>query len=224
MSTLLPRILRALEQFHATHPWDHNAHYHRWILRQLPRRLNSALDVGSGSGDLARLLAPRAGAVHGIDVDRTIVDRARELTAPAAPVTFTVGDALNEIPPGPYDAITCVATIHHMRFSDALTHFRQHLAPGGTLVVVGVSRPQSLTDYLIDAAAIPSNVAMAWIKNKGRKAPRPASMTAPTRPASMAFADIVRDARQALPGVRLRRRLFWRYTLVWHQHQGVFRK
>lgn len=77
MSTLLPRILRALEQFHATHPWDHNAHYHRWILRQLPRRFNSALDVGSGSGDLARLLASRAGAVHGIDVDRTIVDRAR---------------------------------------------------------------------------------------------------------------------------------------------------
>jgi hypothetical protein len=44
MTTLLPRILRALEQFHATHPWDHNAQYHRWILRQLPRRFNSALD------------------------------------------------------------------------------------------------------------------------------------------------------------------------------------
>lgn len=143
--------------------------------------------------------------------------RARELTAPTAPVTFSVGDALKEVPPGPYDVITCVATIHHMPFSDALTHFRQHLAPGGTLVVVGLYRPQSRSDYLIDAVAIPSNVAMAWIKNKGRKAPRPASMTAPTRPATTTFADIVRDARQALPGARLRRRLFWRYTLVWHQ-------
>ncbi|MFD7490852.1 class I SAM-dependent methyltransferase [Streptomyces sp. NPDC059832] len=217
MTTPLPRIMRALEQFHATHPWDHNAHYHRWILRRLPRRFNSALDVGSGSGDLARLLASRAQAVHGIDVDPTIVARARELTAPAAPVTFSVGDALKEVPPGAYDVITCVATIHHMSFSNALTRFRQHLAPGGTLVVVGLSRPQSRSDYLIDAVAIPSNVAMAWIKNKGRKAPRPASMTAPTRPATMTFADIVRDARQALPGARLRRRLFWRYTLVWHQ-------
>ncbi|GAA3789966.1 class I SAM-dependent methyltransferase [Streptomyces chiangmaiensis] len=217
MTAPLPRIMRALEQFHATHPWDHNAHYHRWILRQLPRRFNSALDVGSGSGDLARLLASRAGAVHGIDVDPTIVARARELTAPAAPVTFSVGDALKEVPPGPYDVITCVATIHHMPFSDALTCFRQHLAPGGTLVVVGLSRPQSRSDYLIDAVAVPSNVVMAWIKNKGRKAPRTASMTAPTRPATTTFADIVRDARQALPGTRLRRRLFWRYTLVWHQ-------
>lgn len=217
MTTPPPRVVRALEQFHATHPWDHNAHYHRWILRRLPRRFDSALDVGSGSGDLARLLASRAGAVHGIDVDPAILARARELTAPTAPVTFSVGDALKEVPPGPYDVISCVATIHHMPFSDALTHFRQHLAPGGTLVVVGLSRRQSRSDHLIDAVAIPSNVAMAWIKNKGRKAPRPASMTAPTRPATMTFADIVRDARQALPGARLRRRLFWRYTLVWHQ-------
>ncbi|MFE7106800.1 class I SAM-dependent methyltransferase [Streptomyces sp. NPDC057575] len=217
MTTPLPRIVRALEQFHATHPWDHNAHYHRWILRRLPRRFGSALDVGSGSGDLARLLASRAGAVHGIDLDPTILARARELTAPTAPVTFSAGDALKEVPPGPYDVITCVATIHHMPFSDALTHLRQHLAPGGTLVVVGLSRPQSRSDHLIDAVAIPSNVAMAWIKNKGRKAPRPASMTAPTRPATMTFAEIVRDARRALPGARLRRRLFWRYTLVWHQ-------
>ncbi|MBV7249260.1 class I SAM-dependent methyltransferase [Streptomyces rubiginosohelvolus] len=217
MTTLLPRILRALEQFHATHPWDHNAHYHQWILRQLPRRFNSALDIGSGSGDLARLLASRAGVVHGVDVDADIVARARELTAPAAPVTFTVGDALNEIPPGPYDVITCVATVHHLPFSEALTRFRQHLAPGGALVIVGLYRPQSPSDYLIDAVAIPSNVAMAWIKNKGRKSPRPTSMTAPTRPATMDFADIVRRARHALPGARLRRRLFWRYTLVWHQ-------
>ncbi|MBV2356901.1 methyltransferase domain-containing protein [Streptomyces sp. J2-1] len=216
MTTLLPRVLRALERFHAARPWDHNAHYHRWILRRFPGRVGRALDVGSGSGDLARRLASRAGAVCGIDVDAAIVDRARELTDPAAPVSFIVGDALREAPPGPYDALTCVATIHHMPFTDALTCFRQHLAPGGTLVVVGVYRPRSRSDYLIDAVAIPANVVMAWIKNRGRRAPRPAAMTAPTRPATMTFAAIVREARHVLPGARTRRRLFWRYTLVWH--------
>ncbi|MFJ3706276.1 MULTISPECIES: bifunctional 2-polyprenyl-6-hydroxyphenol methylase/3-demethylubiquinol 3-O-methyltransferase UbiG [Streptomyces] len=219
MTTLLPRILRTLEQFHATRPWDHNAHYHRWILRRLPKRFDKALDVGSGSGDLARLLAPRARVVHGIDADPAIVDRARELTDPAASVTFTVGDALKEVPPGPYGVITCVATIHHMPFHDALTCFRRNLAPGATLIVVGVYRPQARSDFLIDAVAIPANVVMAWVKNKGRKVSRPASMTAPTRPATMTFSDIVRDAHQALPGARLRRRLFWRYALVWHRYQ-----
>ncbi|OLO31103.1 SAM-dependent methyltransferase [Streptomyces sp. MNU77] len=215
MTAVLPRLLRALDRFHATHPWDHNAHYHRWILRRLPGRFTGALDVGSGSGDLARLLATRAEAVHGIDADPAIVERAREHTAPGAPVTFSVGDALEGVPSGSYDVITCVATIHHLPFGEALTHFRRHLAPGGTLIVVGLYRPRSRSDYLIDAVAIPSNIAMAWIKNKGRKAPRPAAMTAPTRPATMAFPDIVRDARLVLPGARPRRRLFWRYTLVW---------
>jgi hypothetical protein len=85
------------------------------------------------------------------------------------------------------------------------------------LVVVGLARAQSPGDHMLGAAAIPLNVVMAWIKNKGRKAPRPVSMTAPIRPATMSFPDIVRDTRHALPGARLRRRLFWRYTLVWHQ-------
>jgi trans-aconitate methyltransferase len=217
MKTVLPRVLHALDRFHAAHPWDHNAHYHRWILRQLPRSFDSALDVGCGSGDLARLLTSRARMVHAMDADPAIVARARELTPSGVPVIFSVADAPREMPPGPHDVITCVATIHHMSFSDALTGFREHLAPGGTLVVVGLARAQSPGDHLLGAAAIPSNVAMAWIRNKGRNAPRPASMTAPTRPATMSFPDIVRKARQVLPGARLRRRLFWRYTLVWHQ-------
>lgn len=40
-------------------------------------------------------------------------------------------------------------------------------------------------------------------------------MTAATRPARMGFPEIVREAHLVLPGARLRRRLFWRYTLVW---------
>ncbi|MBO0512656.1 class I SAM-dependent methyltransferase [Streptomyces beijiangensis] len=184
-------------------------------MRQLPSRFGRALDAGCGSGDLARLLATRATSVQGLDVDPTIVARARELTAPALPVTFTVADALTGTPPGPYDVITCVATVHHLPFADALAHFRRHLAPGGTLIVVGLARAQTRSDYLLDVVAIPLNVAMAWIKNRGRKAPRPVAMTAPVKAATMTLPEIVRDARRELPGARLRRRVFWRYTLVW---------
>ncbi|MEV1085752.1 class I SAM-dependent methyltransferase [Streptomyces sp. NPDC050211] len=216
MTTLPHRVLRALDQFNAAHPWDHNAHYHPWILRQLPRWFDSALDVGSGSGVLARLLATRANKVHGIDSDPKITSRAQDLTSPATAVTFTTADALTGIPAGSYDVITCVATIHHLPFTDALTAFRQHLTPGGTLVILGLSRPTTPSDHLLGAAAIPLNAATGWLKNKGHTAPRPVSMTALTRPADMSFPDIVREAQAVLPGARLRRRLFWRYTLVWH--------
>ena len=63
-----------LDEFNAAYPWDHNAYYHRWILRQLPPRFGRALDAGSGSGDLARLLAGRADRVCGIDIDPVISD------------------------------------------------------------------------------------------------------------------------------------------------------
>ncbi|MGW7576499.1 class I SAM-dependent methyltransferase [Streptomyces sp. NPDC054765] len=217
MTPLPHRVLRALDQFNAAHPWDHNAHYHRWILRQLPRHFDSALDIGSGSGDLARLLATRANEVQGIDSDPLIISQAQKLTPPAIPVSFTVADALTGIPAGPYDVITCVATLHHLPFTEALTVLRRRLAPGGTLVVVGLSRARTAGDYLLGAAASPLNAATGWLKNKGRKAPRPVSMTALTRPADMAYSDIVSAAHDALPGARLRRRLFWRYTLVWHR-------
>ncbi|MFJ4537326.1 class I SAM-dependent methyltransferase [Streptomyces tibetensis] len=216
--TVLPRrTLRALERFHAARPWDHNARFHSWILRQLPERVSSALDVGCGSGDLARLLAGRAERVHGIDADPEITARARELTPAAAPVTYAAADALTWLGDRSYDVITCVAVVHHLPFTRALETFRDRLAPGGTLVIVGVAREETPVDHLLGIASIPLNIVMALLKNRGRTAPRPVSMTARTRPADLTFTEIVREARAVLPGVRLRRRLFWRYTLVWRR-------
>ncbi|MFI8487366.1 class I SAM-dependent methyltransferase [Streptomyces rubrogriseus] len=215
MTSLPHRLLQALDRFNAAHPWDHNAHYHRWILRQLPRRFGSALDVGSGAGDLARLLATRADEVRGVDADPAITARARALTTTSTAASFTVADALTDLPAGPHDVITCVATLHHLPFAEALDIFRSRLAPGGTLVVVGLYRPRTVTDHLLGAAAVLPNASIGWLKNRGCARPRPASMTARTRPADMTFSDISEAAREVLAGARLRRRLFWRYTLIW---------
>ncbi|OEU99303.1 MULTISPECIES: class I SAM-dependent methyltransferase [Streptomyces] len=215
MTPLPHRILAALDRFNAAHPWDHNAHYHRWILRRIPRRFDRALDVGSGSGDLARLLATRAREVHAVDADPVLTARAAAATPAAAPVAFTVADAPAGLPAGPYDVLTCVAVLHHLPLGEALRAFRRRLAPGGTLVVVGCARARSAGDHALGAASVPLNVAAGWCRNRGRTAPPPLSMTAPARPPEQDFAEIAREARRILPGVHLRRRLFWRYTLVW---------
>ncbi|WP_225824563.1 class I SAM-dependent methyltransferase [Streptomyces naphthomycinicus] len=215
-TTFTARLLDGLGRFNAAHPWDHNAHYHRWLLRQLPRRFGTALDVGCGSGDLARLLAGRAESVLGADADRRILARARVSTRPDSPVTYTLAAAPHGLPAGPYDVITCVAVLHHLPFAETLTRLRRELAPGGTLVVVGCARPASPVDHALGLVAVPLNALTGWVKTRGRRAfGRPASMTAPTRDPEMTFAEISREARRLLPGARLRRRLFWRYTLVW---------
>ncbi|MER5547038.1 class I SAM-dependent methyltransferase [Streptomyces sp. NPDC001130] len=216
MTTPPSRLVAALHRFNAAHPWDHNAHYHRWLLRQLPRRFGSALDVGCGSGDLVRRLAGRAESVVGVDADPRILDRARELTGATAPVTYTRATAPHGLPAGPYDVITCVAVLHHLPCADTLTRFRRELAPGGTLVVVGCARPEGALDHAISLTAVPLNALMGWAKNRGRAtARRPVSMTAPVRDPELTLTEIAREAGRLLPGARLRRRLFWRYTLVW---------
>jgi 2-polyprenyl-3-methyl-5-hydroxy-6-metoxy-1,4-benzoquinol methylase len=208
-------IIEALSRFNQNHPWDHNAHHHQWILRQLPKRCDTALDVGCGAGDMARLLATRAKTVDAIDADPAIIARARELTT--APITYTVADALTEIPRESYDVITCVAVIHHMPFTEALTQFRQHLAPGGTLVVVGIAQEKSAIDWLFSASSIVPNLVIGWLKNRGRPMKRPVAMTARTEPPNMTCADIAHETANIMPGAKMRRRLFWRYTLVWRK-------
>lgn len=143
MKILTPRVLQALQRFNDAHPWSHNAHYHPWLLRQLPRRFDRALDVGCGAGDLARLLATRAAQVHGVDSDPQIIAGARELTGPDTPVTFTVADA-RSLEVATYDVITCVAVLHHLPLPETLARFRRQLAPGGTLVIVGCAREDTL--------------------------------------------------------------------------------
>ncbi|MCI2416553.1 class I SAM-dependent methyltransferase [Saccharopolyspora sp. K220] len=215
-STAVAWLVRACDRFNAAHPWDHNAHYHRWILRQLPSRAGRALDVGCGSGDLVRALATRAERVHGIDRDATITDHARRLTPRAARIDYTAADALAHRPAQRYDVITCVAALHHLPFAPALTEFRRWLAPHGTLVVLGVYRENTTADRLLAGVAVPANLLVGWASGRGK---RPVAMTAPTRPATMTFAEITQQARRILPGTRVRRHLFWRYSLVWTHHE-----
>lgn len=207
-----PRALVAtIDRFMATHAWSHNAHYHRWILAQLPSTLSSALDVGCGTGDLARLLAGRSTRVEGIDADPAMIDVARRTGAPPG-CTFTA-TTIEDLPPGPrYDAITAVAVLHHVPFAAAVRRLVGALAPGGTLVVVGCYREAGAVDGAVHLAAVPANVAMGLVK--GRSQP-PQSMTAPVAAPTMTLAEIRSVADELLPGHRLRRGLFWRYLLRW---------
>ena len=145
----------------ATHAWSHNAHYHRWIMRQLPQTMTRALDVGCGTGDLVRALAQRAAMVDGIDIDAEMINQARLSSPLSERTSFTVASLLDLPARERYDVITAVAVLHHMPFQDALRGLAATLAPGGTLLVVGCYREGSVTDRAVSMAAVPANVAMA---------------------------------------------------------------
>ncbi|WP_168217056.1 bifunctional 2-polyprenyl-6-hydroxyphenol methylase/3-demethylubiquinol 3-O-methyltransferase UbiG [Cellulomonas sp. Y8] len=217
-------LLRWLDRVNAAHPWSHNDAYRRWVLRQVPRGPARVLDVGCGTGGLVRSLAARGAAAHGVDADGPTVATARALSAGHPGATFAVADALrldplilDPPPPGAghrgYDAVTAVAVLHHLPMAEALTRWRALLRPGGVLVVVGCYREATRRDRAVSLLAVPANLVVGLLLGRRAAASRVA-MAAPTREPEATLADVRAAAARLLPGARVRRRLFWRYTLV----------
>lgn len=209
-----PADLRAAlrRTFRTTEYWNHNTHYHRLLPRWAPPPWGRVLDVGCGEGLLTRRIAPFADEVVGVDQDATMLDRARTL---APDLTYVHGDALRAQLDGPFDLVTCVATLHHLGVSPGLERLRDLVAPGGTLVVVGLARPTTARDWLWSGVGVVANV----VGRRRRGAWEPG---APVRDPAESSVDVAAAARDALPGVRMRRHLYWRYSLVWHA-PGAFR-
>jgi SAM-dependent methyltransferase len=205
-------------------PFDHNDHYHRLLLRRLPRGCRTALDVGCGTGRFARQLARRGIEVDAIDRSAEIIRVARAAPAPplgAGRVRYLLADVTRvALPAGRYDYISCLASIHHMPFA-TVAALREALAPGGVLVILGCYRQRTAADYAVVLAAAPVNAAArlavaALERARGRTGGLP---PAPVRPALMPLGQIKEEAAALLPGCVIRRRLFWRYLLVFRGPQ-----
>lgn len=216
---MLTTALERINRFNAGHPWSHNDFYHRWMLRQLPRHLPRTIDVGCGTGNFVRALTRRAGMAEGIDTDLAVINAARERSAVYPNATFDVLDLLDVSGDGQYDAVTAIAVVHHLPLGAALRRMRSLLAPGGTIVIVGLYQAQTRMDHLIDFITIPANMIVGLLISAR---PREAStaMTAPTALPETTLAEVRAVAAEVLPGARIRRRLFWRYSLVYKAPPG----
>jgi 2-polyprenyl-3-methyl-5-hydroxy-6-metoxy-1,4-benzoquinol methylase len=211
----------ALDRFNHRHPWSHNDHFHPWIESKLPARRRLALDIGCGRGELLTRLAPRFDQMVGIDVDRTMCAAATQRCREAGTSSVEVRCAtLEELALEPqrahrFDLITMVAVLHHLPLVPALDQVRQLLAPGGRLLVVGLARAGSVPDVAVDLASAVVNPVVGLARHpqavRGPSDPPPFPVKEPAE----TYEDIRLIAEWALPGARIRRRLFFRYTLEW---------
>ena len=220
-----------LAAVNARHPWDHNAHFHRWVVRRVPRGARVVLDVGCGAGALVGALRGRAAEVHGVDADPGMVAAATARHAGDPHVTVRLarfddvrgpGDVRAPEPgrasPDAYDAVTMVAVLHHLELEPALRHARDLLAPGGRLLVVGLARVRTGRDLAVDLVSAVLNPLVGLVRHPRRARPGetvPWTRGMPVRDPEHSVDEIARVARAVLPGARVRRRLFFRWTLAW---------
>lgn len=198
--------------------WDHNAYYHRKLVRRLPARLDRALDVGCGHGVLAELVAARSNHVDAVDVSARMIERAK--ARPPANVRWLLGDVLGEtlpLDPGGYDLVTAVSSLHHLPLRPGLRRLAGLVRPGGVLAVIGLYRPATVSDRLIDACALPANAAMGVALAARGRAGKPHDADMPVKDPIDTYAEIVAAAAEFTPGALLRRRLFFRCSLLWRR-------
>jgi SAM-dependent methyltransferase len=202
-------------------PADHNRRYHDVLTAELPARIESALEVGCGSGEFTRVLGERARRVLALDLSPRMIEAARERGAAQPHVEYRVADALTwPAPEGAFDCIASIATLHHLPLREMLAKLRTALAPGGVLLVLDLVSDASPLDTLRSALAVPVNLANRLVRT-GRLRASPehrAAWDAHGRDERYASLPEVRAvAREVLPGARVRRHLLWRYSLVFRK-------
>lgn len=192
-----------------TEPWNHNIHYHPVILDAIPDGAQRALDVGCGEGTLVRQLRSAVPHVTAIDADRASIDFARQQDL-GTNIDYLLGDFLTfPFEPNSFDLVTSVATVHHMNASTALGRMRDLLRPGGVLAIIGLARPDLPADLPFVCASAVATRVHRLTKNCWEH-PSPTVWPPPET-----YAGMRHLALRALPGVRYRRHLLWRYSLTW---------
>jgi len=186
---------------------NHTIDYFRELLPLIPSTASTALDVGCGEGFAARALAAHGLAVTAVDPDAPSLDLAR--SQPSEGITYLEADVMTAALTGRYDVVTALAVLHHLPMEAALERFAALLAPGGTLLVVGLAASDLPRDVGREAAAILAHQ-MGRLTHREWEQPSPTVWPPPVN-----YARVREASGRLLPGSRFRRRVKWRYTVTW---------
>lgn len=207
--------------------WDHNAYYQRLLLRQMPQPGLRVLDVGCGAGAFAARLAGQCEQVDALDWSPEMIREAKRRTP--GNVNCVLADVLTDPLPGKdYDAIFSISALHHVPLQDALPVLAAALRPGGILAAVALPRLDLRRELPVEIAAMAAHRMLGAVflanrllgsgsgfaKDSARVA-MPMVMDPP-----LTTREVACQAAAVLPGVRVRRLLFWRYLLTWQKPAG----
>jgi SAM-dependent methyltransferase len=203
--------------------WSHNSWYHPLLVRQIPDGAERVLDVGCGAGTLAHRLARTVPHVDAFDASPVMVEEARRSAPPN--LTLQVADAMTvDLPEGAYDAVLSSAVLHHLPLAEALPRMAGWLRPGGVLAAVALPRGDMPRELPVDASAAAAHHALGLVFAAARPLTgaelhrhEDSHGVMPVADGTLTTREVRAQAGAVLPGVRVRRLLFFRYLLVWQK-------
>ncbi len=200
-------------------PWEVDDRYVARLLERLPDPCDRVLEVGCGTGRITRRLAEQCGDVVALDASPEMIRVAAQHASQDPNIRYEAVDFERfEIAPGSFDAVVSVATLHHLPLRPSLARMRASLVPGGVLLILDLGWPGGLRGFAQRAVAFPLSLVLRfWRTGKLRLPPnvRAAWAAHAEHDEFRPWEELCAVAGEELPGCRLERHMFWRYSLTW---------
>lgn len=210
-------VARIAEQIGAAADGPPQPH-ERHLLRHVPERCDSVLELGCGTGEFSRRLAARAARVVALDLSPEMVRVARDRSRGHGNIDFVVAD-MTSVPlrGARFDCVASLNTLHHVDTVLALRVMRAALRPGGTLLLADILDRSGLRHLPINLAAGLVRLVRGVLVE--RRTQRGALHAAYRKHGCGESHPSLAEARSVigaeLPGAVVRGHLLWRYTVVW---------
>ena len=108
----------------------------------------AGLDVGAGTGKFTTLLATTGATVVGVEPVDAMRAKIDALQLPTVRAVAGTAQAI-PLPSGKLDAVVCAQAFHWFATREALDEFHRVLRPGGRLLIMEITKPQSRVGYLL---------------------------------------------------------------------------
>jgi SAM-dependent methyltransferase len=190
-------------------------HYQRFLLRNLPTPCDTVVEVGCGTGTLAR----RARRVVALDFSPVMIATARRRAGAHPNIEFQLADIRDwSAPRASLDCVVSVAALHYIDHEQFLKSVRDWLRPGGRLLVLDLLRDDGWADRLRGAVALPVSLALRLLRTGRVRQPpalRQAWRSHGRADRYLSFGEAAQLYPAYLPGAQVCRHLLWRYSVIW---------
>lgn len=201
--------------------WNHNNCYFNHLIKLVPNNIETCLDIGCGKGELSFMLSKKSRKVIAVDLADKMIEKAKELY-PNENIEYICGNILDmKFENNSLDVIITTATAHHLPYEWLLCFAKNKLKKYGKLIILDLVKAKSLSDYIIWGSAIIPNIVMNLIKNGKLQKDDDHSKEVWERHVKydryMTIDEIKSLAQKHISTAKIRRKLFWRYLLVWQK-------
>ena len=199
--------------------WDHNNHYHDFLLNQIPLTCTKALEIGCGTGSFSRQLSAYADHVLALDLSPEMIKLARLRSEQYPNIEYQIADVFAfDFSGEQFDCIVSIATLHHLPLEEILQKLKSTLKPNGILFVLDLYEAEGIRDRVMNMLAMPVHTILK-LKHTGRigeaKEVRAAWSAHGANDTYLPVSEVRRICGNLLPGAIVTKHLLWRYSLVW---------